>query len=76
MITKTFSSVDQLSADGKPIDKIFTIREVETIEYEKEITMSGSEVQKKIQVLEEQKRISENSIQKIDDEINFLKTLN
>jgi hypothetical protein len=66
MITKTFTSADQLSPEGQVIDKIFTIKEVETKETEKKL--SGSEIALKIELLEDE-------IKPLQDELNFLKTL-
>ena len=44
----SFTSVDQLDGEGKIVDQIYTIKEVETVTYEKEKTLSGTEVAAKI----------------------------
>lgn len=71
----SFTSVDQLDAEGNVIDKIFTIKEVETIVYEKEKTLSGTEVAAKILDLEEKKKTLKAKVDEVVAEINFLKTL-
>jgi len=73
--TTTFTKTDQLDADGKKVDDIFTIKEVETVEYEKEQTLSGTEVAQKIKDLEDLKKNKSNDLLKIEEEINFLKSL-
>ena len=64
--TLSFTTTDQKDKEGKVIDKIFNIKEVETIEHTKLI--SGTEVEAKISILEKQISI-------LEDELNFLKSL-
>ena len=71
----SFTAIDQKDKDGKVIDKIFTIKEVETIEYEKTKTMSGTEVAEKIKDLEYKLAIADKQSFAIQEEINFLKSL-
>ena len=73
--TTTFTKTDQLDKEGKKVDDIFTIKEVETVEYEKEQTLSGTEVAQKIKDLEDLKKNESNVLLKIEEEINFLKSL-
>ena len=73
--TTTFTKTDQLDKEGKKVDDIFTIKEVETVEYEKEQTLSGTEVAQKIKDLEDLKKNKSNDLLKIEEEINFLKSL-
>jgi predicted ribosome quality control (RQC) complex YloA/Tae2 family protein len=75
MISKTYTTTDQLDVEGKPIDKIFTITTTESIEYQKQETLSGTENIAKIKELEEQRKILQTKIDKLDEEINFYKTL-
>lgn len=75
MITKTFTSANQTNAEGQVVDKIFTITAVETIEMESQEVLSGTENIAKIKELEEQRKILQTKIDKLDEEINFYKTL-
>ena len=71
----TSTKTDQLDAEGKKIDDYFTIKEVETIEFERIKTLSGTEVAQELLRLEEKKSQAEKQLLKITDEINFLKSL-
>lgn len=76
MITKTFSSVEQLDpVTNKVIDKIFTITEVETINYEKQNVLSGVEVAAKLLDLKDKKANLQKKIDNLTEEINFYKLL-
>ena len=74
-ITTSFTAIDQKDKDGLVIDKIFTIKEVETLEHEKTKTLSGTEVAQELLRLEEKKSQAEKQLLKITEEINFLKSL-
>ena len=71
----TFTAADQFDAQGKKVDKIFTIKEVENIQYEKVKTLSGKEVAQKIWELEQYLSDAEKKVIRLKDELNFLKTL-
>jgi hypothetical protein len=74
-ITKTFTTAEQLDAEGKAVDKIFTITETETIENVKTQTLSGTEVAERIKGLELMLRNTEKSVLELTEQINFLKSL-
>lgn len=74
-ITKTFTVADQLDPQGNVVDKIFTINEIETLQFQKIKTLSGAEVAAKIQDLKDKKTQLQNKIDEINEEINFYKLL-
>jgi len=73
-ITKTFTKKDQLDAEGKKIDDIFTINQVETIEKSNTWEYSGTEVLKKLAFLEIKRETAEKTLLEIQEEINFYKS--
>lgn len=73
-ITKTFTKKDQLDAEGKKIDDIFTINQVETIEKSNTWEYSGTEVLKKLAFLEIKRETAEKTLLAIQEEINFYKS--
>jgi hypothetical protein len=74
-ITTTFTKTDQLDAEGKKVDDIYTITTTETPTYVFNKTLSGTEVVKKIAELEKTKEREEKYLLTITEEINFLKSL-
>jgi hypothetical protein len=74
-ITTTFTKTDQLDAEGKKIDDYFTIKEVETVEYEKVKTLSGTEVAAEIKEIENMFLLASKKVLELQEMLNFYKSL-
>jgi len=75
MITKSFTTENQLDAKGEVIDKIFHIDTVQTYEVKEQERYSGTEVKEKIKDLEKEEKKAEKALLKVQDELNFYKGL-
>lgn len=74
-LTTTFTVADQTDADGKVVDKIYRITEVQTIAYEKTKVLSGTEILARITDLELQVSNFDKRSVEIKEEINLLKDM-
>lgn len=70
-----FNKEDQLDAENKVIDQIYTITETETITEETKKTMSGTEVKVKLLELEELQKERQKKLNEVTEKINFLKNM-
>lgn len=71
--TKSFIKSDQIDAEGKKVDDLYTITETSEISNTK--TLSGTQIKAEIEQLEFLKSEQEKVLLNIQDEIKFLQEM-